>query len=52
MKLELISDIDIIYLLKKELEEIFLTFLKDLEKQLINTCNSMIIVSQANTFYV
>ena len=30
IKIELISDIDIIYLLKKEWEEVFLTLLKDL----------------------
>ena len=42
IKVEVISDIDV-YLLKKEWEEAFLTFLKDLVTQLINTCNLMMI---------
>ena len=39
IKLEVISDIDkyLIYLLKKDQEEEFLTFAKDLVKQITNT---------------
>ena len=37
VKLEKISDIENIYLLKKEQEEEFLTVLKDMLKQIINT---------------
>ena len=32
-----------IYLLKKEWEEVFITLLKDLVKQVINRCNFMMI---------
>ena len=45
IKVEVISDIDV-YLLKKEWEEAFLTFLKDLVTQLINTCNLMMIKNE------
>ena len=41
IKLELILDMAGIYLLKKEWEEVFLTLLKDIVKQIINKCNYM-----------
>ena len=47
IELELISDIDM-YLLKNELEEVFLILLKDIVKQIINTCNHIMLINQAN----
>ena len=37
-----------IYLLKKEWEKAFLTLTKDSVKQIINTCNQMMFINQAN----
>ena len=51
-ELELISDIDMHLLMKKECEEVFLTLLKDLVKQIINTCNFMMIKNQVNTLHI
>ena len=47
IELELISDTDM-YLLKNELEEVFLILLKDIVKQIINTCNQIMLINQAN----
>ena len=52
IKLELISDMTCIYLLKKEWEEVFLTLLKDIVKQIINKCNYMMLMNQVNSLHI
>ena len=52
IELELISEMACIYLLKKKWEKVFLTFLKDLVKQTINTWNLMIIAKQVNISHI
>ena len=52
IKLELISDMTGIYLLKKEWEEVFLTLLKDIVKQIINKCNYMMLMNQVNSLHI
>ena len=52
IKLELISDMTCIYLLKKEWEEVFLTLLKDIVKQIINKCNYMMLMNQVNPLHI
>ena len=41
-----------IYLLKKEWEEVFPTFLKNLLKQKINTWSFMITINQVNIIHI
>ena len=52
IKLELILDMTGIYLLKKEWEEVFLTLLKDIVKQIINKCNYMMLMNQVNSLHI
>ena len=52
IKLELILDMAGIYLLKKEWEEVFLTLLKDIVKQIINKCNYMMLMNQVNSLHI
>ena len=52
IKLELILDMTGIYLLKKEWEEVFLTVLKDIVKQIINKCNYMMLMNQVNSLHI
>ena len=52
IELELISDIDMYLFIEKEWEKVFLTLLKDIVKQIINTCNHSIIVSQVNISHI
>ena len=52
IKLELILDMTCIYLLKKEWEEVFLTLLKDIVKQIINKCNYMMLMNQVNSLHI
>ena len=46
------SDINMKFLLKKEREEVFLTLLKNLVKQIINSYNLIIIKNQINTLHI
>ena len=46
------SDINMKFLLKKEREEVFLTLLKNLVKQIINLYNLTIIKNQINTLHI
>ena len=46
------SDINMKFLLKKEREEVFLTLLKNLVKQIINLYNLTIIKNQITTLHI
>ena len=52
IELELISGTDMCLSMKKEWEELFLTLLKDSVKQIINTCNHIIIKSNAYIIFI
>ena len=47
IKLEVISDTGIYLFVEKGMEEVFLTLLKHLVSQIINTCNLMMLINQA-----
>ena len=52
IELELISDIDMHLFIEKEWGEVFLTFLKDIVKQIINTWNLMMLIKQIDVSHI
>ena len=52
IELELISDVDMHLLLKKEWEDVFLTLVKDTVKQIINAWHMMIVMKKVNLLFI
>ena len=52
IELELISDVDMYLLSKKEWEDVFLTLVKDTVKQIINTWHMMIVMKKVNLLFI
>ena len=52
VKLDLISDIYMYKFIEKQWEEVFLIYIRNIVKHVINTWNNMMIVSQVNILLI